>query len=1369
MLGLGMEKIGLKAVMEDANFIGGMTRYLTGINTMNVQTGLASGGMSGALVAVGGAVLKLGTILAGAGVAAVGAFSAAMATGLVASTKAAISVESAYAGVIKTTDGLTDAEGRLNETGTALKQDFLDLSEVIPLTAEELMRIGELGGQLGIPKDALLDFTEVVAALGVSTNLYNEEAATALARIANIMGTAQGDYERMGSSIVDLGNNFATTEQEIVNFGLRIAGAGKIAGLSEAEIFAIGAAMSSVGVQAEAGGTAVQKVLIAMNSAAVLSSGGIVDNTSALGKNASELEKLQQKLAIAQQQQAEFTERTKESTRMAKAAQIDQLTQQIAALNSETEALNETQGMLITADTMGQFANVAGMAAEEFRQLWEEDAGEAFTRFVEGLGEAGDEAISFLTELDLTDQRLVRSFLSLSNAGDLLRRAMGLSESAWEENIALQEEADKRYRTTESQLTMLKNTFRNLGITLGSEVLPFLNELVLAARPVLKEIAGQLPALIEGTLKPALESVLETGGEFLLWLGTNLPQIIATTVPLLQGLIQGFLSLAVWLGTNLPPAVATAQGLFASIGEIIATVQGHVSAFVTAATPIIENFIGTLGRIGEALEGPLARAGELIEAVLADVIPWAREQLGGILIFLMETFRQAAVWFEENKEVISNTLISLRQIWDAVWPYLQAVLETAIANFKLAVRTGMAVVQGVIEAVMLAIQGDWSGAWEALKGALGAALDGFLQAVGNTLDLILGFFGTSLGTLWTEIVAWGANTLTSFLEWGQGVVDMFVNLKNDALAFLRAWFGSMGLDLDEMWERWDAIFSDLYDIVVAIFDLIVEWVDAKFTALRTDFDEALAYLTDVWQVLWDNVYSKVYEIGADIVQAVSDFLTDAWDSIFNKQAEFETVGGGLMQGIIDGILNMSGAAIEAITGVVEGLINKAKQLLKMESPSKVFAAIGENIGLGLAQGILSMAETVQEAIASLLDVGGALGNLGSGFGGMFGTQTLDPLKAQISAMDALIAEIKASQDRDLALFSENARDKAQAEIDAIHAAAAERAGVVKATSDAEQDAIRAATDARRDAIKREMDDREYALSKEYDDQAYALGKEYDDRRAALKAEITDKEALAAALAALDDEERAAKQALVDAERAAKQALADEEKTRIAEIEAAEVAAIDAVEAREKQHLSEIAAEEAALAAQREEALARQLRALESMMDPMGILKEAEMRRNELMEEYAAQQERVAALEEQRARLQFLQQQVDLLNLIAEHGLDAGSILQGLDLGADADAGALLDAMTRAITEIIAQTEGQLAGADGGEAGLFAQTSALTAALSGAGMPGLNAGPSLSSLSAPVAGGGNVVNLNFGNVQLDSALDMETFVARVSQEVARRIA
>lgn len=183
----------------------------------------------------------------------------------VAATKAAVEFESAFAGVEKTVDGTT-------EQLAALRQGILDMAEEIPASTTEIAAVAEAAGQLGIATDDVLDFTRVMIDLGEATNLSADEAASALAKFANITGTTADEYSKLGSTIVDLGNNFATTERDIVEMATRLASAGTVAGLSEQDILALSTAMSSVGINAEAGGTAMTQTMTAISKA--VSAGG---------------------------------------------------------------------------------------------------------------------------------------------------------------------------------------------------------------------------------------------------------------------------------------------------------------------------------------------------------------------------------------------------------------------------------------------------------------------------------------------------------------------------------------------------------------------------------------------------------------------------------------------------------------------------------------------------------------------------------------------------------------------------------------------------------------------------------------------------------------------------------------------------------------------------------------------------------------------------------------------------------------------------------------------------------------------------------------------------------------------------------------
>ena len=305
-------------------------------------------------------------------------------------TSTAIEFESAFTGVTKTVEG-TDEQ--LEE----LKQGIMDLAEECPSTTTEISEVAEAAGQLGIATEDVLDFTKVMIDLGETTNLEATEAAESLAKFANITGLTADEYSNLGSTIVDLGNNFATTEDDIVTMATRMASAGTIAGLTEQEILALATSISSVGIEAEAGGSAMSTTLTTLEKA--VANGG---------------------------------------------------------------------------ESLEQFAEIAGMTSTEFANAWENEPMVALQAFISGLGNLDDESEStalILEDLGLSSIRQSNMLRALALSADDLAEAVDTANTAWSENTALTEEANKRYETTESQLEIAKNKLSNIAITLELEKL----------------------------------------------------------------------------------------------------------------------------------------------------------------------------------------------------------------------------------------------------------------------------------------------------------------------------------------------------------------------------------------------------------------------------------------------------------------------------------------------------------------------------------------------------------------------------------------------------------------------------------------------------------------------------------------------------------------------------------------------------------------------------------------------------------------------------------------------------------------------------------------------------------------------------------
>lgn len=378
--------------------------------------------------------------------------------------------ESAIAGVEKTVDATS-------EQMAEIAQGIRDMAKEIPATTTEIAAVAEAAGQLGIATEDILDFTEVMVKMGTSTNMASEEAADNLARFANITKMDPSNFERLGSSIVALGNSSAATETEIVEMGTRLAATGELVGLTEPEILGMAAALSSLGIEAEAGGTAAAKLFKKLETA-VSAYRPALSAIQSTGKSLRELELLEANQSKAFKETADA----------------------VGLTSTELSRYMDNVKML------DQISTISGETAEGFVEAWGTNAVGALDLFVTGLGEmdeAGGNAVQSLNEIaGFTEVRLSNAILALASSGGLLTETMQTAVDAWNDNSALAEEAAKRYETTESKVRLLENAFDDLKIALGEDFMR-------AAEPVVEkmtDLANRLTDAAEAS--PALSSAL---------------------------------------------------------------------------------------------------------------------------------------------------------------------------------------------------------------------------------------------------------------------------------------------------------------------------------------------------------------------------------------------------------------------------------------------------------------------------------------------------------------------------------------------------------------------------------------------------------------------------------------------------------------------------------------------------------------------------------------------------------------------------------------------------------------------------------------------------------------------------------------------
>lgn len=215
----------------------------------------------------------------------------ALAAGGVASAKFAIDFENNFANVKKTVDGTPEQLAKIKQGIIDLSTTGIDGRGAIPQTTTELNELAAAGGQLGISQENIIDFTEVMAQMGSATNLVGEEGAATLARFQNVMGVGQNEIRNIGSAIVDLGNNSATTESEIAEMALRMGKYGSSVRMSAADVLGYSAALSSLGIEAQMGGSAIGRTWLSIETAVASGGEGLTKFAKYSGKSAEEFKK----------------------------------------------------------------------------------------------------------------------------------------------------------------------------------------------------------------------------------------------------------------------------------------------------------------------------------------------------------------------------------------------------------------------------------------------------------------------------------------------------------------------------------------------------------------------------------------------------------------------------------------------------------------------------------------------------------------------------------------------------------------------------------------------------------------------------------------------------------------------------------------------------------------------------------------------------------------------------------------------------------------------------------------------------------------------------------------------------------------------
>lgn len=195
-------------------------------------------------------------------------------------------------------------------------------------------------------------------------------------------------------------------------------------------------------------------------------------------------------------------------------------------------------------------AAVAGMTAAQFKQKFETDAAGAMVTFIGGLDRIKQSGGNVNATIEDTIGKSIiikDTLLRVAGAGSLLSDQLNVGNKAWKDNTALTAEAEQRYKTTASQLQVLWNNVKDVSITLGQALIPFLQSAIARFKEWIPVIEGA--ANWFKNLSPSVQTAVLAVGALSAGIGPLLVVIgsmatgISTLIPIISGIGTAFTSM----------------------------------------------------------------------------------------------------------------------------------------------------------------------------------------------------------------------------------------------------------------------------------------------------------------------------------------------------------------------------------------------------------------------------------------------------------------------------------------------------------------------------------------------------------------------------------------------------------------------------------------------------------------------------------------------------------------------------------------------------------------------------------------------------------------------------------------------------------
>lgn len=419
-----------------------------------------------------------------------------------------------------------------------------------------------------------------------------------------------------------------------------------------------------------------------------------------------------------------------------------------------------------------------------------------------------------------------------------------------------------------------------------------------------------------------------------------------------------------------------------SSGGIRTAFTNMKTSLVRGVTEILKSIDGVLKNTSlKSIENVIQQAGSkffgFLNAIAVGIPPAVQK--------IKEVYAALEPWLPAILSIVAGiaTFVVVVSVINTVKNAFMSLKLAVLAVNTAVLANPFVAVLAIIIAVALLVYTYWEPISEFFSNLWQYILDVFRAAYTFLNDITGGAFGeyisiiqTALTTAWTIIQAIWEYIKSTFLNTLAFLKALVTGDFDGMKEAMRKQMDNAKNLLTTIWEliksKFGAKMAEILANVIAKFVEIKSNIQSKMTEAKTALVNKLAEMVSNTIAKGANIVSAIRTAFTNFVSAVKEKATEAVltlaqkvgempGKVAEKAGEMVSAGKNLVRGLVNGIKGMAGSAVEAITGVVDGVVSKAKSLLKIKSPSRVFKEIGAFTGEGMAIGITDSIRDVSRA------------------------------------------------------------------------------------------------------------------------------------------------------------------------------------------------------------------------------------------------------------------------------------------------------------------------------------------------------------------------------------------------------------------------